>query len=102
MQNHYQQKDNSYTINYEFKKRRAGNGTQFAQGVNASDFVYLLMPDRFSNGDPTNDRIAGMSDQSLNSDSIFLRHGGDMQGVINHLDYLQRPGYYNCMDDAGD
>ncbi len=85
-------KDSSFTINYELKKRRKSNGTQFAQGVTASDFIYLLMPDRFSNGDTTNDRIAGMRDQSLNRDSIFLRHGGDLQGVINHLDYLQSLG----------
>jgi len=50
------------------------------------------MPDRFSNGDESNDRIPGMRDQSLNRDSIFLRHGGDMQGIINHLDYLQSLG----------
>ncbi len=50
------------------------------------------MPDRFSNGDATNDKIAGMRDQSLDRDSIFLRHGGDLQGVINHLDYLQNLG----------
>ena len=85
-------KDSSLTINYELKKRRSGNGTQYAQGVTNSDFVYLLMPDRFSNGDPSNDRIAGMRDQSLNRDSIFLRHGGDLQGVINHLDYLKDLG----------
>ena len=84
--------DSTFTINYELKKRRSGNGTQFAQGVNASDFVYLLMPERFSNGDPTNDRVAGMRDQSLNRDSIYLRHGGDLQGVINHLGYLQNLG----------
>jgi glycosidase len=79
-------------INYELKKRRAGKGTQFAQGVTSSDFIYLLMPDRFSNGDESNDRIPGMKDQSLNRDSMYLRHGGDMQGVINHLDYLQNLG----------
>ena len=74
------------------KERRKGNGTLYAQGVTSSDFIYLLMPDRFSNGDTTNDRIAGMRDQSLNRDSIFLRHGGDLQGVINHLDYLKDLG----------
>lgn len=84
--------DSSFTINYELKKRRSGKGTQYAQGVTNCDFVYLLMPDRFSNGDPSNDRIAGMRDQSLNRDSIFLRHGGDLQGVINHLDYLKDLG----------
>jgi glycosidase len=85
-------KDKLITIPYEFKERRKGNGTLFAQGVTSSDFVYLLMPDRFSNGDPSNDRIPGMKDQSLNRDSIFLRHGGDLQGVINHLDYLKDMG----------
>ena len=79
-------------ISYQLKPRRPGNGTAFAKGVNSTDFVYLLMPDRFSNGDPSNDRIVGMRDQSLNRDSIFLRHGGDIQGIINHLDYLQDLG----------
>ena len=85
-------KDKLVTIPFEFKERRKGNGTAFAQGVTSTDFIYLLMPDRFSNGDATNDRIAGMKDQSLNRDSIFLRHGGDLQGVINHLDYLKDMG----------
>lgn len=65
---------------------------KFAQGVTSSDMIYFLMPDRFSNGDPSNDRIKGMRDQSLNRDSIFHRHGGDLQGIINHLDYLQELG----------
>src|SRR4030095_10196420 len=82
----------NYIINFEIKPRRNGNGTAFAQGVTSKDLVYLLMPDRFSNGDPTNDRIAGMRDQTLNRDSIYHRHGGDLQGVINHLDYLNELG----------
>ena len=79
-------------VNYELKARRPGKGTAFAQGVTSKDFIYLLMPDRFSNGDPTNDRIEGMRDQSLNRANIFDRHGGDLQGVINHLDYLKDLG----------
>ena len=77
---------------WPLKPRRKGNGTNFAQGVNQSDFIYFLMPDRFSNGDASNDQIAGLKDQSLNRDSIFLRHGGDLKGVQNHLDYLQDLG----------
>jgi glycosidase len=79
-------------ISWPLKSRRKGNGIEYAQGVASSDFIYLLMPDRFSNGDPSNDQVPGMKDQSLNRDSIFLRHGGDLQGVINHLDYLQDLG----------
>ena len=78
--------------NFELKERRKGLGTKFAQGLSSSDLVYFLMPDRFSNGDPSNDRIAGLKDQSLNRNEIFLRHGGDLQGVANHLDYLQKLG----------
>jgi glycosidase len=80
------------TIQFTLKPRRQGNGTAFAQGITSSDLIYLIMPDRFSNGDPSNDRIPGMRDQSLNRDSIFLRHGGDLQGIINHLDYLHELG----------
>lgn len=79
-------------IDYELKKRRSGNGKEYARGVTSEDLIYLIMPDRFSNGDPSNDRISGLRDQSLNRDSIFHRHGGDLQGVINHLDYLDDLG----------
>jgi len=50
------------------------------------------MPDRFSDGDSTNDRVAGMRDQSLGRDSVYYRHGGDLKGIENHLDYLQSLG----------
>ncbi len=80
------------TQNWTLLPRRKGLGTQFAQGLNSSDLIYFLMPDRFSNGDPSNDRIAGLKDQALNRDSIFIRHGGDLQGVNNHLDYFQKLG----------
>jgi glycosidase len=83
---------NPLELPFELRARRMGNGTLFAKGVTSSDFIYMLMPDRFSNGDPSNDKIAGMRDQSLNRDSIFLRHGGDLQGIINHLDFLQELG----------
>ena len=79
-------------FDFELKPRRKGNGTTFAQGVTSKDFIYLIMPDRFSNGDPSNDRIAGMKDQSLDRKDVTARHGGDLQGVINHLDYLRDLG----------
>ena len=80
------------TVVWPLLSRRTGKGTTYAQGVTSEDFIYLLMPDRFSNGDPSNDRIAGLRDQTLNRDSIYHRHGGDLQGIINHLDYLQDLG----------
>ncbi len=79
-------------LQYELKARREGKGRTFAQGINAGDFIYLIMPDRFSNGDPSNDKVPGMRDQSLNRDTVYNRHGGDLQGITNHLDYLQQLG----------
>jgi neopullulanase len=90
--NCYTDEGPNYVISFELKPRRSGNGTSYAQGVTSKDFVYLLMPDRFSNGDPSNDKVPGMRDQSLNRDDIFLRHGGDLQGAIDHLDYLKDLG----------
>jgi glycosidase len=79
-------------LGFSIKPRRANRGTAFAQGVTNRDFIYLIMPDRFSNGDPANDRIPGMRDQSLRRDTVFNRHGGDLQGIRNHLDYLHGLG----------
>ncbi len=82
----------NYTTSYELKARRKGNGTLYANGATSSDLIYLIMPDRFSNGDPSNDRVPGMKDQSLRRDTVFNRHGGDLQGIENKLDYLHDLG----------
>lgn len=60
--------------------------------INTSDFIYLLMPDRFANGDESNDKFNDMLDTQADKNVPFLRHGGDFQGIINHLDYLQELG----------
>ncbi|WP_343532045.1 glycoside hydrolase family 13 protein [Pedobacter sp.] len=75
---------------YELKQRVKND--QLHQGVNTKDFIYLIMPDRFANGDKTNDVVKGMNETALKRDSMFYRHGGDLQGIINHLDYLQELG----------
>lgn len=75
---------------YELKARNLAANR--AQGVTNKDLIYLLMPDRFSNGDPNNDVVKGMEETSLHRDSIFSRHGGDIQGLMNHLDYLKDLG----------
>ncbi|MBC7936755.1 MAG: cyclomaltodextrinase N-terminal domain-containing protein [Rhizobacter sp.] len=81
-----------FSLNYELKARPAGNGTQYALGVTSKDLVYLIMPDRFSNGDESNDKVPGMLDQSLKRDTVYMRHGGDLKGVENKLDYLKSMG----------
>lgn len=75
---------------YELKERT--QNTSRIQPVTNKDLIYLLMPDRFSNGDPKNDVVKGMKETKLNRDSMYYRHGGDLQGVINKLDYLKDLG----------
>lgn len=60
--------------------------------INSADFIYLLMPDRFANGDESNDKFSDMLDTQADKNVPYLRHGGDFQGIINHLDYLQELG----------
>lgn len=74
---------------YELKAR---DHAAKAQGVTTADLIYLVMPDRFANGDKNNDIVKGMQQVTLNRDSMYYRHGGDIQGIIDHLDYLQDMG----------
>lgn len=82
------QKKLSYT--YELKAR--DKSPNRIQGITNKDFMYLIMPDRFANGDKRNDVIKGMQETALNRDSMYYRHGGDLQGIIDHLDYLEDLG----------
>jgi glycosidase len=77
-------------FDYELKPKHAM--ARGASGIDQSDLIYLIFPDRFANGELTNDRIEGMRDQSLNREALFDRHGGDLQGITQNLDYLEALG----------
>lgn len=77
----------SSTVNYEIRLRTAK-----PQAVTQADVVYLLMPDRFANGDESNDTYEDMNDTQADRKSPWLRHGGDLQGIIDHLDYFNELG----------
>jgi hypothetical protein len=62
-----------------------------AKGFDASDVIYLLMPDRFANGDPSNDNVEGMIEKTSRSNPNG-RHGGDLKGISDHLDYIKDLG----------
>ncbi len=79
-------------FNFEIKAKEKGNGVTRVQGVSSADLVYLLMPDRFTNGDTTNDFFVDMNDSGHDRNNPFDRHGGDLQGVTNQLDYLKDLG----------
>ena len=75
---------------YELKAR-AKKGYEH-KGFDASDALYLLMPDRFANGNPENDRIAGMSEYKVDRNDPNARHGGDLAGIEQNLDYFSDLG----------
>lgn len=77
----------SYT--YELKQRRAGSSQR--QGFSQKDVIYLITPDRFANGNTDNDIVAEYADK-LDRENISGRHGGDIQGIIDRLDYLHDLG----------
>lgn len=79
----------SFTHKYPIKARR--NGSELRQGFNASDAIYLLMPDRFANGNPDNDNMPGMAEKA-NRAHHSGRHGGDIEGIIKNLDYIRDLG----------
>ena len=78
------------TLTYTFHVRREQSAAR--EGFSSADVIYLVMPDRFANGDPTNDSVDGMLERAdrTNPDG---RHGGDLQGLIDHLDYIADMGY---------
>ena len=76
-------------LTYEFKQRRPGSANR--KGFDSSDVIYLLMPDRFANGDTTNDsrpETIELANRSIQGG----RHGGDIKGIIDHLDYIDELG----------
>lgn len=73
-------------IPYELKERKPDSSQ--IEGFNSSDVLYLIMPDRFANGDSSNDIVSGMLEARADRNDSFARHGGDFKGIEKHLDYI--------------
>lgn len=80
----------TYRADYQLKERNAMKG---AQGFDASDVLYLVMPDRFADGNPANNLDPTMRNPAgANRQNPNLRHGGDIQGMLDHIDYIDSLG----------
>ena len=75
-------------VDYELKQKSPFNRKSF----DASDVVYLLMPDRFANGDKSNDVVKGMRENICDVNVPMARHGGDLKGMTSQLGYLEELG----------
>ena len=77
------------TYQYELKERTPNSSAR--ESYTSKDVFYLIMPDRFANGDEKNDSNKSLIEKS-NRKSEGGRHGGDLRGIINNLDYLKNLG----------
>ena len=84
--------DNVIVDKYEFSLLDRKENASEVVGFNNSDVMYLITPDRYVNGDPENDDIAYMYERPNRDDNRGL-HGGDIQGIINQLDYIEEMGF---------
>ena len=75
---------------YPLRARAAGSAQRESFGP--KDAIYLVVPDRFANGDPRNDEVPGMA-EGLRRDDPGGRHGGDLAGLTAHLDYIAGMGF---------
>lgn len=81
--------DEDIILSFPLMRRDAGSANR--EGFDSRDVVYLIMPDRFANGDPDNDSTPDTKEKAKRNKKGG-RHGGDLQGVINNLDYLENLG----------
>lgn len=79
----------SFTQSYSLKTRR--ENSKFRKSYDSSDVIYLIMPDRFANGNPNNDNSKSTKEIS-NRSLPGGRHGGDIEGLIKNLDYIEELG----------
>jgi glycosidase len=79
----------AFTQKYELRKRK--ENSRFRKSFDASDVMYLIMPDRFANGNPNNDSDNSVVEKA-DRKNPGGRHGGDIEGIINNVDYLKELG----------
>lgn len=80
----------SFKYAYELKRRK--DNASAIQGFDASDVLYLIMPDRFANGHPEKDDLPMRASYKVDRNDPNARHGGDLAGIEQHLDYIEALG----------
>lgn len=80
------------TQSYSYELREKNPNPAYTRAFSSADVVYLITPDRFANGDEANDSIDGYDDK-LNREDDYGRHGGDIDGVLQNLDYVSEMGF---------
>lgn len=79
-------------ISYTYQLLQRKEGAAERNGFTPKDVMYLITPDRFANGNPDNDNVEGMPELANREDKSG-RHGGDIKGMIDNLDYINNMGF---------
>lgn len=85
-------KDNKSVIKYNYKLLARNKISNADYSFSQKDVIYLITPDRFANGDLKNDRVKGLK-EGINRQKPGGRHGGDIAGIIKHLNYISDMGF---------
>jgi glycosidase len=80
-------------ISKDFPLYQRGKNSANRSSYTSKDAILLIVPDRFSNGDTSNDVVTGMEEKTVDRKDENKRHGGDIQGIIDHLDYIKSLGF---------
>ena len=75
------------TIRYPYQINARKEGSALRKSFTTADLIYLIVPDRFADGDPSIDSTDNTAEKANRSQPMG-RHGGDIQGIIDHLDYI--------------
>lgn len=85
-------KSNKTIIKHNYTILKRDLNSMHRNGFSSKDVIYLITPDRYANGNPKNDSVSDLTEKAnrKNKDS---RHGGDLKGIIDHLDYISDMGF---------
>ena len=78
------------SVKYELLQREMAGEDHV--GFTNADVLYMLMPDRFADGNPSNNVVKGLRDEKVDRSKPSMRHGGDIEGIRQHLDYFKDLG----------
>lgn len=86
-------KDGKKKIKSDFELRQRNSNPKGGQGFDAGDVLYMIMPDRFADGNPQNNKVESMRfPVGADRNNLNVRHGGDLKGMIDHIDYIDQLG----------
>lgn len=87
----FKKENNLLTYDYKLDFKRTFSNQ--SQGFDSSDVIYLITPDRYANGDYSNDIINDLHENKIDRKDDYARHGGDLRGIFKNIDYIKEMGF---------